>query len=222
MAATHILCSLRCTCCPPNPWYSFLYERLRSCAPARARLRDPPSSRTGVCVSSPRLTRRQGTRSPERGRGWSKAAQNREQNPSPDPWAMPAGRPGCRRRGRELPQLLRRWMWLDGASPGAPGPAHAGASPPRRPRRRERTVGADVLRGLAGAQGKGLLVELLRRRPAGQRWRRVGGLKGTEAARETQLARRAEPSRQRDRERAGEREAGAPGAQGAVSERART
>lgn len=113
-------------------------------------------------------------------------------------------------------------MWLFGASPGAPGPAHAGASPPRRPRRRERTVGADVLRGLAGAQGKGLLVELLRRRPAGQRWRRVGGLKGTEAARETQLARRAEPSRQRDRERAGEREVGAPGAQGAVSEWART
>lgn len=125
MAATHILCSLRCTCCPPNPWYSFLYERLRSCAPARARLRDPPSSRTGVCVSSPRLTRRQGTRSPERGGGRSKAAQNREQNPSPDPWAMPAGPP-----------------WLPPARPGAPAAPQevdvAGWRQPGRPRPRAR------------------------------------------------------------------------------------
>ena len=41
----------------------------------------------------------------------------------------------------------------------------------------ELTVGADILRGLARSQGKGLLIVVLRRRPVGERWRQVSCLK---------------------------------------------
>lgn len=42
----------------------------------------------------------------------------------------------------------------------------------------ELTVRADVLRGLAWPQGKGLLIVVLRRRPVWQRWRQVCCLEG--------------------------------------------